>query len=204
MSYERNFYNQYSQLSNPNSQYYQKAYSNLRNTLNASSPTTNSLLGIQMAMGGSYKGSLVGANKQRRGIETRNSETAQQGINQLYVNSQGQAMNALQGAQSAYEYEDSQPGFWDYVAGPLATVAGNMIAPGIGGILGGAIGGGLSGGLSGGSQNPTSPNISQGGLGGMDKSNYLFNGGQLSARSPSGSLNTPPDWYSPTTNYGRF
>lgn len=140
MSYERNFYNQFQQLSNPNSQYYQKAYSNLRNTLNASSPTTNSLLGIQMAMGGSYKGSLAGANKQRKAIETRNSEAAMQGNNQLFVNSQGQAMNALQGAQSAYEYEDSQPGFWDYLASPLATLAG-AAAPGIGAGLGSLFGG---------------------------------------------------------------
>ena len=140
MSYERNFYNQYRQLSNPNSQYYGKAYSNLRNTLNASSPTTNSLLGIQMAMGGSYKGSLAGANKQRRAIETRNSETAMQGTNQLYVNSQGMAGNMLQGAQSAYEYEDSQPGFWDYLASPLATMAG-AAAPGIGNMIGGLFSG---------------------------------------------------------------
>ena len=133
MNYERNFYNQYKQLSNPNSQYYGKAYENLRNTLNASSPTTNSLLGIQMAMGGSYKGSLAGANRQRRSIETRNSENAMQGTNQLYVNSQGMAGNMLQGAQSAYQYEDSQPGFLDYLAAPISTVAGSMI----GGLLGG-------------------------------------------------------------------
>ena len=136
MNYERNFYNQYKQLSNPNSQYYGKAYENLRNTLNASSPTTNSLLGIQMAMGGSYKGSLAGANRQRRSIETRNSENAMQGTNQLYVNSQGMAGNMLQGAQSAYEYEDSQPTFWDYAASPLATLAG-AAAPGIGSMIGG-------------------------------------------------------------------
>ncbi len=138
MSYEKNFYNQYRQLSNPGSQYYQRAYSNLKNTLNASSPTTNSLLGIQMAMGGSYKGSLASANQQRKAIEARNNETAIQGNNQLFVNSQGMANQALQGAQGAYEYEDSQPGFWDYIAAPLATVAGSA-APGIGTAIGGML-----------------------------------------------------------------
>lgn len=132
MSYENNFYNMYRQLSNPSSNYYQKAYSNLSNTLNAASPTVNSLLGIQMAMGGSYKGSLASANAQRRATETRNAEAAQQGTNQLYVNSQGQALNALQGAQSAYEYRDSQPGFWDYLASPISILAGNYV----GGLLG--------------------------------------------------------------------
>lgn len=133
MSYQSQFLQQYKNLSNPGSQYYSKAYSNLRDSLNASSPTVNSLLGIQMAMGGSYKGSLASANAQRRAQETRNAETAQQGINQLYVNSQGQALNALQGAQSAYEYEDSQPGVLDYLAAPVSALAGNYF----GGLFGG-------------------------------------------------------------------
>lgn len=137
MSYQNNFYNQYRMLSNPNSQYYKKGYTQLNNTLNATSPTINSLLGIQMALGGSYKSSIASANQQRRNQMTRNSETAQQGMNQLFLNSQGQALNALQGAQSAYEYEDSQPGFWDYVAGPLAAVAGTALAGPIGGLLAG-------------------------------------------------------------------
>lgn len=116
----------YRKLSSPNSEYYGTARQNLMNMLNANSMSANSLLGLQMAMGGSYKGSLTAANKQRKAIETRNSEVAQQGINQMYTNSQGQALNALQGAQSAYEYKDSQPGIFDYLAAPLSTIAGNF------------------------------------------------------------------------------
>ena len=132
MSYEQNFYNQFKKLSNPSSSYYGKAYENLRATLNASSPTTSSLLGIQMAMGGSYKGSMAGAQRQRRAIETRNADRALQGTNQLYVSSQGQALNALQGAEGVRQYEDQQPGFWDYLAAPISTIAGNYV----GGLLG--------------------------------------------------------------------
>ena len=139
MSYQKDFYSQYQRLSNPSSQYYQRANQDIMGNLNASSPTINSLLGVQMAMGGSYKGSLEAAKKQRQGIETRNAETANRGTNQLYVGSQGQANQALQGAQGAYEYEDSQPGFWDYLAGPISTVAG-ALAPGVGGLLGGFFG----------------------------------------------------------------
>lgn len=132
MSYENDFYKQFRDLSNPNSQYYQKAYSSLRDSLNAASPTTNSLLGIQMAMGGSYKGSIEAARRQREASQTKINESANQGINSLYLNSQGQANQALQGAQSAYEYEDSQPTTWDYLAGIGSTVAGSLT----GGLLG--------------------------------------------------------------------
>ena len=137
--YGSNFYDFYQKLNNPNSNYYGQANRNLLNTLNASTPTVNSLLGIQMALGGSYKSSLQAAQQQRKAIETRNAERANQGTNQLYAGSQGNALNALQGAENAYQYQDSQPGFLDYLAAPISTIAGNYL----GGLFGQQQGNGI-------------------------------------------------------------
>jgi len=169
--YEQQFRNQFNQLSNPNSQYFQRANKLLQGNMNSGSATVNSLLGAQLAMGGSYKGSLEAARRQRRAIETRNAEAANRGTNQLFINSQGAANQSLQGAQGAYEYEDSQPGFFDYLAGPLGHVAGALT----GGLLGSNNQFNPKQQQQGFLQNQFNPNISQGGLGRSQSSNQFSN-----------------------------
>ena len=137
MNYEQQFLEQYKQFSNPDSQYYQKGYRGLLDLLNASSPTVNTLLGSQMAMGGTYKGSLVTANAQRRAQGTRNAETARKGFLDMYMSGQGLAGQALRSAQEAYQYEDSKPSFWEEVGGYALGGLTQALAPGAGGFLSG-------------------------------------------------------------------
>ena len=72
-------------------------YTNLQQTLSAASPTTNSLLGAQMARGGGYKGSMAAANAQRNSQQTRIADTAMRAsssfLNRLYGQGMQMASN---------------------------------------------------------------------------------------------------------------
>lgn len=168
--YEDQFMKDYRRFSNLSSGYYKAGYQNLLKSLNASSPTTNTLLSVPASQGLSYGGSMTIANRQRRGVETRNAETASSGLLDMYLRGQSLAQNSLQGAQQAYQYEDSKPSFLEEIAGFAA-----------GGLLQGALGGGL------GSLFKKSPNTS--GVPGMSGNEW-----QLRNNAPSGPLkyvNTP-------------
>ena len=141
MNYERQFMNEYRKFSNPNSSYYQKGYQGLLDVLNASSPTINTLAGASMMQGGSYKGSHIAANQLRRGIETRNAGTARKGFLDMYMSGQSLAQQSLQGAQQAYQYEDSKPSFWEEIGGYALGGVTQALIPGAGGFLSNLLGG---------------------------------------------------------------
>lgn len=108
--------------------------------LNASSPTINTLAGASMMHGGSYKGSQITANIQRRSAQTQNAETARKGFLDMYMSGQGLAGQALNQAQQAYQYEDSKPSFWEEVGGyALGGLTQGLM--GDGGFLSGLFGG---------------------------------------------------------------
>lgn len=135
MNYEQEFLNQYRQFSNPSSNYYKAGYRGLLDVLNASSPTINTLAGVSMMHGGSYKGSQITANKQRQGIATQNAETARKGFLDMYMSGQGLAGQALSQAQQAYQYEDSKPNFWEEMGGFALGGIAQAVLPGVGGFL---------------------------------------------------------------------
>lgn len=78
------------QFGDINSPYYQVAqqqyFNNLRSTLNASSPGTQSLLALGMSRGADYGGSSYIANKQRQNIMTHNTDAAVQGSQNFLAN----------------------------------------------------------------------------------------------------------------------
>lgn len=138
-------------LTNPNSKYYTDYLAKLKGTLSASS-SLNSLLGLNKAMGISQAGSATLANEQRKAIEGRNADYATQATQQLWQSNTGQA-NSLLGMQlgntqqmmdyyrQKQMYEDSQKFDWGQLIQPLATLAGTLIAPGVGTAAGSAVGG---------------------------------------------------------------
>lgn len=167
MSYEDQFMKDYYDYRNIGSQYYKSGYQNLLKGLNATSPTINTLVSVPASNGMSYKGSMITAKAQRHASETRNAETASSGLLDMYLRGQSLAQNSLQGAQQAYQYEDSKPSFLEEIAGFAA-----------GGLLQGALGGSLF---------KKSPNTS--GIPGMSGNEW-----QLRNNAPSGPLkyvNTP-------------
>lgn len=135
MSIGNNFMQEYLKLSNPNSNYYKQGYQGLLDALNVSTPTVNTLAGASMMHGGSYKGSQITANLQRQGAQTQNASTARKGFLDMYMGNQGLAQNALQGAQQAYQYEDSKPSFWEELGGYALGGLSQAIMPGVGGFL---------------------------------------------------------------------
>lgn len=134
MAYEEQFMKDYRRFSNLGSSYYKTGYTNLLNALSKSSPTLNTLTGVGMAAGGSYKGSKAAATIQRRGIETRNADRAQSSVLDMYMQGQRLAQNSLAGAQAAYQYEDSKPSFWEELGG---FAAGGLLQHVTGSLLGG-------------------------------------------------------------------
>ena len=134
----------FNELSNPESGLYKSFQSSLTKTLNNSTPTTDSLLGVALAMGGDYGGSSVIANKQREAAEGRNREAAS-GATQGYFNqNQGLASSALGGftqneqfgrslIENARQFneslqfqKDQQPTFGTNLLNIASSVAGNV------------------------------------------------------------------------------
>ena len=134
----------YNELSNPDSDLYKSFQSSLTKTLNNSTPTTDSLLGVALAMGSDYGGSSVIANKQRETAEGRNREAAS-GATQGYFNqNQGLASSALGGftqneqfgrslIENARQFneglqfqKDQQPTFGTNLLDIASSVAGNV------------------------------------------------------------------------------
>lgn len=148
MNYEQEFLKQYKDLSNSSSQYYKFGYQRLLDSLNSATPTLNTLTGSNMAGGGSYKGSRVIAGKQRQAAQTAINEGARKGFLDMYMNSQGMAQQALQGASQAYQYEDSKPSFWEEVGGYALGGLTQAVMPGVGGFLSNAVSGLFTGGES--------------------------------------------------------
>ena len=132
--YEKQFMSDYNKYSNIGSDYYKKGYQGVLNTLNASSPTLNTYLGGEMAYGGSYKGSQAVANRKMGAQITGNREQASKSLLDMYLQGQRLGQNSLQGAQGAYQYEDSKPSFWEEVGG---FAAGGLLQYATGGLMGG-------------------------------------------------------------------
>lgn len=138
MSYEDQFMKDYYDYRNIGSQYYKSGYQNLLKGLNATSPTINTLVSVPASNGMSYKGSMITAKAQRHASETRNAETATSSLLDMYMRGQSLAQNSLQGAQQAYQYEDSKPSFLEEIAG---FAAGGLLQGALGGSFGNIFGG---------------------------------------------------------------
>lgn len=122
--------NQYQELSNPNSPYYQKVSSQIRNQLTgAMSP--DSLLALTVAMGGSP----AQAKEQIKALEGKISDTTGQLTNQLYLGAQNTAQGYLNtemngiNTQKQYDYlkQQQQDSLLNTILGGIGGIAGNLI-----------------------------------------------------------------------------
>jgi hypothetical protein len=131
----------YEELTDPDSELYQKFYSNTAKTLNETTPTIDSLLGLSMAMGGDYGGSSYMAGEQRKAIEQKNREKATNATEGFYLEAQGQANNVmgmdLQNKQyyaglkqNQEQFEESQPSWWE----GLLNIGGGLLGSYLGGL----------------------------------------------------------------------
>lgn len=145
------------ELGDPQSQYYKTFQSNLRDTLNQTTPTVNSLLAARVAMGLNPKSAGNIAKEQREAIEGRNRDFAGKATKNLFLSALGTRVGLMGQLSRNEQFYDqlglqqrqlnaqieAQPSFLEQMGSGLL----NMGSFGLGSWLGG--GGGFGGSSSG-------------------------------------------------------
>lgn len=136
---------QFNQYNDPNSQYNRAGEKSIRRMAMNAVPTTDTLLGVSMAHGGSYGGSQAIANTQRQAMTNRAMDQGTTSLVDFYMQGQGMANQALgmhfqnkqnqiggyQGYKMNREADSNQ--FWGQFmgagAGLLGMYAGDKMTP---------------------------------------------------------------------------